>query len=337
MALPELNLILNLCEDIYKKPIVPLPEKVDWDRFVKIASANKVLYYVVEKILENGYLKIEDGAYERLISIKRWCEGELLRLRRTLEAANNTLGEESYLLLRTYKSYPYVTHDIDVFIEDMKRAKNLLKAAGFSEDRHFVWYVVGYSKRGFLDIDLYARLAYHQIQVMDSEVAWSEPRTVDMEGVKTRLPSVEGDILTFLGHMSFSLYEIQLGELLYLYRLFPQADWSLIARQVRKFGWLKQFNDTTTVLSSLHHTLYGEPSPIEEYIPQKREVDLKLPYVYSFSEISRAFMKKGIIDMIRLPTYYGIRLKQGYPVFGDAYCKVVIGHLSEFFAKYVYH
>jgi len=170
---------------------------------------------------------------------------------------------------------------------------------------------------------------------MDDSFLWERSREMVVEGVKTHIPSVEVDILTFLADMGFRLYELLVGDMLHLYRVAPQADWDLMAEQAQKHGWLDQFNNEVAVLNSFHRQLYQEPSPMEKYSPAVAQVELDLPYITPLPQVTRALMRKGWINLAKLVAYYSVRLKK-YPRLHKFYTKVVMGYPEKIFLKCIY-
>ena len=98
---PELDLILILTEDIYKKPKIPFPEKINWDNFIKLASRNKFLHHATTKLLEDERLTLEPEVSQRILQLKTSEEERYSKLRPTLEVMNAVLGDEPYLLSKT--------------------------------------------------------------------------------------------------------------------------------------------------------------------------------------------------------------------------------------------
>lgn len=340
---PEFSLLLNLTRDIYKRPIISFPERVNWHLFTKLALDNNVLYYVLTKVLENNQLKIESETLRYMTRLKDLQEKRLRKLRRTLELVNEVLGDANYLLLNTYKAYPYVTHDLDLIVSDTKRAERLFNTRGFRSIPHVTTLHEAKPrdsdliKEGFLALDLAETEKWGSIVALNKEILWLRPRKVTMCGVETRVPTLEGDLWSILAHTNFHKYQITLGDLLYVYKLSAEADWSWMAEIAAEQGGIGSFMIDVIVLNSLHHTFYGEPSPIEEYVSLSSQIDSELPYTYSFSEVTYYLMERGVMNLVKLPSYFYIRLKKRSPKLAKAYLQVVVERLGRLFIENVYY
>ncbi len=336
MSSPELNLILMLTGDIYKMPDISFPKKINWDKFLRLAYLNKVSYYAVMKIVEDHNLDIEPEIINQAAVLKGIEQKKMARLGPSLEVAEASLGQEPHLLSKTYRGYPHVTHDIDFLVHDLKRAQALFEKNGHNpllwwDNRSFE--VV---EDGLLEIEVYDKISPGPYTFIDESVVWSGDREAVMEGFKARLPSVEADIMTFLADMSFRTYEITVGDLVYLYRISLEADWKLMAEQAKKHNWLEQFDNTIAILNGLHRRLYKEAGPMEGYLPTIAQVDLDLPYILPFAQVTRNLLSKGERSLIKLPGYYSVRLKKSHPRLHKIYSKLVLVYLGQLLGKYVY-
>jgi len=334
---PELDLILILTEDIYQKTKIPFPEKVNWESFIKLASRNKMLYHATKRLLEDKRVTLEPEVAEYILHLKEVEEAVFPAFHRTLELVSASLGDEPYLLSKTYRVFPYVTHDVDLVVKDMTRVKELFIKSGLNyqpmANPKALWFP---DEAGLLEIEVYQRIMPGPMVFMDDSLPWSGSREMVVESVKTRLPSVEAEILNFLAEMGFRLYELLIGDMLHIYKVAPQANWKLMAEQARKYEWLEQFHNGVAVLNSFHRQLYREPSPMEEYFPTVTQAKLDLPYVTPLPQVARALMRKGLINLVKLPAYYSVRLKK-YPRLHRFYIKVVMDYPEKLLMKYIYH
>jgi hypothetical protein len=337
MSSPELDLILILTEDIYKKPVLPFPGRIDWNKLIDLAMRNKFLYHTAIKILEDERLAPAPVLRERILCLKESEEKRYAKMRPTLEVVNAVLGDEPYLLSKTWRVFSYVTHDTDLIVKDLGRVRKLFEKSGYKAPSSAHPQSIWIREKGLLEIEPYLRHFAGPMVFMDDDFLWERSREVVMEGVKTRIPSVEVDILTFLADMGFRLYEIMIGDMLHLYSVAAQADWELIESQTRKHQWLEQFHNEVAVLNSFHRQIYQEPSPIEKYIPAvAHQVKLNLPYVTPFPQVTKALMEKGWINLAKLVAYYSVKLKR-YPRLHKFYTKVMMGYPERLFLKYIYH
>jgi len=332
---PELNLILFLTGDIYKETDVLLRENPDWSVFVRMAYRNKVLYHSLRNLKKLGLANTDMPCY--MDQLEAFGDRQYTKLSRTLEAVNAVLGKEAYLLLKTYRTYPYITHDIDVLVENLRWAKELFEKEGFmllpNLDKHKLSLV----QKGFLEIELHEDVCWGSLRFVDKEVLWSNIREKEVADVKTCVPGVEGDILTYLAHMNFQQYQILLGDLLYVYTLLSKADWKLIERQATKHQWLLPFRDTVAILNGLHSELYGEPGPIHDCLPLCAKVHVNFPFMLPLTHVTRALITKGTVNVAKLASYYSARLEDVHSVLHEAYGKIVMDCLGSSFVRYVYY
>lgn len=337
MTSPEMNLILALTGDIYKQPEVPFPDKINWEKFRRLASLNKVLYYTTAKVVENKPLSLKLQIPQSLIASEIIMKNKRVKLCRTLKVANNVLEHEPHLLLKTYRGYPFISHDVDFLVKDLEKARRLFEKSGFTV--HLLWdrrsfYIV---KEGLLEIEVYDKISPGSLILVDEKLPWYGYREALVEGVKTRLLSVEADILTYLTDTNFRTYEMSLGDVLYIYKLSTEADWGMIAEQANKYGWLIPFNNTVAVLNSLHLKLFKKHSPIEQHFKFKANVSLDLPYIPPLSQVVKALMEKGVLNFVKLPGYYSVRLKKRHEGLWRAYSEVILSTLSDLSFRYWNH
>jgi hypothetical protein len=337
MVSPEMNLILALTGDIYRQPEVHFPSKVNWEKFWRLASLNKVLSYVTTKIAANPSLITELKIPQSLIEREKPMRSKRAILGRSIEVADKVLGREPHLLLKTYRGYPFVSHDIDMLVQDLGRARKLFQENGF---KPLMWWdkrSFEVIEKEFLEIEIYDKISPGPMNFIDETIAWTGTREIVVEGVKVSLPSVEADLMTFMADMSFRTYEITLGDLVYLFKISPEADWNLMAKQAKKHNWLAEFNYTVMLLNSFHRKLYREPSPMEEYLRVNTKVNLDLPYIFPLPYITRGLWKQGPKNLMKLPGYYSVILKRNRSRLHQAYCKLVLIWGGEIFGKHVYH
>jgi len=334
---PELNYLLTLVSDIYKKRTFPDTETINLNALLRLAWNNKLEYYLIAKIVEDRSILKEHKDFQLINELKKLAEEQLLKLCRTLKAVNEILGDR-YVLIKTYKGYPRITYDVDLVVEDIKAAIRLFKLAGFRHRFAYEKYKMSVSRKGFLEIELHETgPSWGSIAgFLDDELLWSGDRRVIIEGVEVRLPPPESDILTLFAHINYQLYEIQLGELLYIYQLSSQADWKLMAKQAHRYGWSAPFYSTISIINSLHLILYEEPSPIEEYFPFRTKLILKLPYVIPLTKVIEAITSKGAINLIKLPSYLCLRVRDINPSLYNACVRIMLSYLGNLFIKYVY-
>jgi len=333
---PELSFLLLLTSDMYKKPKLQHPKRVDLNSFVRLASENKILHYALTKVIEDNCLGMKSGARDLLVRLKKNEDRKLLKLQKTIEALDEILEGEEYLLLNTYKYYPYVTHDVDIVVKDLRRVKKLMRSAGFTfiaEHQYPRMPGIQYRKEDLLVADISERIAWGSISVMDNELLWEEDRKVAIGDVEVRLPSIEGELLYIIAHMNFQFYKITLFDMFLIYRWATMANWALMSMQANKYGWFGAFYDTISILNGFHRTLYDEPCPMEKVIPSVAQTQIQLPYIPSCSHVVRALMEKGLLNLVKFPSYLLDRLEKTSYGLHRAYLKVILSYGNRFWVK----
>ena len=336
MMTSELKFLLELTKDIYKVPKILDYKSVDLTSFIKLANDNKILYYIVNKILEadekiNGnkpppmihnLYKIENNKHEVL--------------KKTIRVINKVLKGEKYLITKTYRGFPYVTHDVDILVENHKmawRKFNKYRSSSFlSPNQHSI--II--EPPGLQDIEIHDKILPGRLSFLCKEFVWKKNRIGLWGEITGPIPSVEAEILMFLADMQFRAFELSLGDFFYLLNLSSSADWKIILSQASKMQWKNALINTVASINGMHRNIYDEPSPIEYAIPQVNNINLKFPYIPPLPIIISSLKEKGKINLLKIPSYLSVRLKYDYTSLHRAYIKLVFGDVAEFLAKYLY-
>lgn len=286
----EVMEVLAFVGDIYRKPDGAEVAKITNLRKALLAAAkNRVLYRFITNALEAGVV-----AYtQELTRLRAIGESEKVKFCRTLEFLNASLGQDSYIMLKTYKTYPYVTWDIDVLVRDVEAAANMMAGKGFEICRGEPA-KPSCHREGLLVIGLHSRASWHSGQLIDDELPWQNPRLVRYDGIEVFIPNYEADFLSFIAHTNFENYHLILGDLLYIYRLAGEVNWDTVQEQVTKYGWRDSFIKTIAIANGLHRALYHQPCPVEQVVPSVMEVKPRLPFLYPHRYIVAFHRELGI-------------------------------------------
>jgi hypothetical protein len=109
-------------------------KRMDWVNLLMRASANKVLYLFVSRVLNTPVIKgqLPQDIIKLLNVIMSRGDVELRKLKNTLEFINSIFHQNSIpiLLIKTYKGFPYVTYDADILVNpsDFKTAQIILES-----------------------------------------------------------------------------------------------------------------------------------------------------------------------------------------------------------------
>lgn len=330
---PELDLILLLTEEVYKKPKLNLPEKIDWDILIDTAYNNKILYYTLSRLVKENPINAEIP--ERILKLAEHEEDKFMKLEKTVKLVQQIITEP-FMISKTFRFYPHVTHDVDIITNNIEYVKNVLDENGFKPSSITDDYSLDYYKEGYLEVEAYARTSPGRLIFLDQDIPWSKQRTLKIWGCEINIPSAESEILTFIADMNFRMYQIHVGDLIHMYKITPQADWSIIIEQTVKYGWSEPFSQTISIMNGLHRKLYDKPSPMEKHIPQIKEVDVDFPFIMPPSQVAKALSNKGIINLVKMLSYFSMVLKKKHPSVYPLYAKV-FNKLSHPFVRYFYH
>ena len=334
----EKRLMLSLAKSIYSEDIKNqyfFPEQMDWNDLFQISSDNKVLLHIARTIRNQKEITLNAKAINFLDLVQKKDEAHHKKLRKTLEIVNNVLGDNNYVLLKTFRNYPYLTHDVDILVKDFNKAKNLFRNKGFSSE--LPWYeLIEFSthKKGLLEIEVYDKFGYGSMKLIDSDFLWKKRRNVKIEGINTWTPSPEGDILSLIARMNFQMYKIGLGDILYIFTCSKEADWTSMIYQTKKYKWYKSFSKSISVLNMIHRELFGKPAITEKKFGLTK-IQFNLPYIVTMQDFIIALSSQGWSNLIRLPSVYTVRIQNRN--LKNAYSYVINERLAGLFIKYLYH
>ncbi|HWQ96219.1 MAG TPA: nucleotidyltransferase family protein, partial [Candidatus Methylomirabilis sp.] len=226
-----------------------------------------------------------------------------------------------------------VTHDIDLIVKDKIEATKNLQNKGFEINSSY-YHESHFYQNGLLEVEVSDLISYGDSIFLDNDILWTGSRKINIDGIRTHIPGPECEILSFMARMSFQWYEIGLGDLLYIYRISPSANWDLMAGQAKKYQWYQSFKRISSILDAIHYKIYGESSPINAKYVDKINITLNFPYVFSFPEIMRAFVEKDPRNLIKLPSYFAVSLRKENWDMYKAYSYVVLEQLAPFLLRY---
>lgn len=307
----EILNVLAHVGSIYRKP-----EGLSYSRITNpqktlmTASRNRVLYHFMTTALACGAL--DDN--EELACLRLIGKREIDKFYHTLDFLNTTLGQDGYIMLKTYKGYTYVTWDVDILVDDVENTVKQMIKEGFEIQRGEPA-KPSCHRQDLLVIGLHPKASWHSGKLMDNELQWSQPRKVNYEGIEVFIPNYEVDFLTFVAHTNFENYHFTIGDLLYLYKLAGSVDWEIVLKQVTKYGWTKSFKQTISIANGLHRSLYSnQPSPMENIVPSVLDVTPRMPFLYRHHHIISFHRELGIAprDLMWELFFYTYRLWRIY-------------------------
>jgi len=228
-------------------------------KILKKASQNRVLYAFCDKLIkERGHLlhpKLEESMHR----IVAWGESWQSKLRQTLLFINSFFSEQNvpYLVVKTYRSIPYVTYDVDVLVNPLdfialtsklKQLGELGKHPGKQTKKQ-----VNFFASNLLTIDLHEDFSWQGSSYLDESIAWTNTRKQDITGVSCPIPSLEVEFLLEAAHLLFERRYITLLDYIYLYRMSRKAlDKHLLLKQVQTHGWDEAFISLVAIINMIN-------------------------------------------------------------------------------------
>lgn len=226
---------------------------------VLFAEQNRVLFSLSEKTKE--LKKIEE-------------EGDLWidKLKQTILFSERILSKIPHVTTRTYKYLPYITYDIDLFVEndDFIKAIDLFKKAGCqikSHDPTILSHISGriknqqknVCKKGLLTIDLHRDFTWQKRKFLDRTLLFKNIRRRKIAGVKVDVPSPEVEFILCLADVGHERFNFTLLDLIWLEGLSHEIkDWSIIFAQANKYGWLRVCRYVVSLVNAYSQKYYNK-------------------------------------------------------------------------------
>jgi hypothetical protein len=237
--------------------------------------------------------------------------------------------------VKTYRPFLYFTHDIDLLVKDPMAIGDALTADGV-EWEDLPRGSVQVEEPQWLDIEFYDRVLPGSIQVIDDELTLLNPVPTTIEGVAILVASPEIEIITLLADSVFRLYEMKLGDMIYIYTLAAKSDWNILIHQADKYGWRRSFDNIVGILNGYHRELYGSPSPMEAHVSTVKSPPPVAPYVPGWLSTTLSLSGMGKRHLMKMPAYLSVRLKQNHPKIHRFYVRFFQVPVGRFVLKHVY-
>ena len=267
-------------------------KRVDFTKLLDLALKNDILYCVAHEVL-NLFQK-ELSPHQKILLQKIEYIGNigLKNLHNTLRLLKSYMSQD-YLVIKTYKVYPYLPSDVDILVDDFNQAVKDLMYAGMNVAYYFEKFGEAvFRKSGYTQVHLHKNISWHNSKFMDSQFAWREPKEVVLTGVKIRIPSNEVELLTHIAHINFELLYITLSDLVYLSKLMHQVDWSIMLHQVRRYGWSNTFKRTIIIMKHLYNLIFSACSG------DAKGGDLSMPLELPRTHIISSFVEKRALNHV---------------------------------------
>lgn len=272
-------------------------------KILKKASQNRVLYafcdYMVKEQNHCLPLKLKEDIHK----IVAWGESWQSKLRRTLLFINSFFPEQNipYLIVKTYRSIPYVTYDVDVLVNPsdftvlkskLKHVGNLGKHPGKQTKKQ-----VNFFGSNLLTIDLHEDFSWQGASYMDESIAWRSPRKQEIAGVTCPIPNLEVEFLLEAAHLLFERRYITLLDYIFLCRMSREyLDKHLLLEQVQTHGWGDAFLALVSIVNSVDSFFHDSEHNFRfQLLPSTLQFGdnvCDMPYFLSPLLISKVFYEK---------------------------------------------
>ena len=262
-------------------------EKTAWEKAVRIAKENGLLYYFCKRLLEDGG-KLPSDSLRTMI---RREEKNLIKLRKTLHFASSLFEEEGldFRIIKLYRGIPYAPRDVDILVREKQKQQifSALKSRGVTV-KTFNGVETQCEKEGLLKIDLYQGFYYLSVLFLDAEFLWKGSRTVNICGVKCPILNLEADFLSLLIHALLGHRCLGLLDFLYAKSLINgNLTFNELVQQAEKHRWYRAFQTMLSTIQTIYHQLYLNPNTTKSTI---------FPYAFSSK-----FILKALQGFVGLP------------------------------------
>ena len=294
--------LLELCERIYcpeGTSIGQLNAKKDINKIFNFAQENRLSHYLA---LECGNLFGKDEKRNNV------CDAVILeyndydkRRKDAVLRVKKVLNDKPYMVIKTFSSYPHITSDFDVLVQDSETARKTINSIDNLEHNPRD---EGADKESEspLEIDINHNISWGGADAISNDFAWNNTQRFTYNGTEFLVPNPPLDTLIRVGHMPFELAQIRLGELLHIYKQASLFDWDVIENESKLMGWPKTFSRISDILHSLHCALFKKPF-LKNRPPQDIPLsNIKFPFELPYTLLAQGVIEKGAWDKI-----YGAR------------------------------
>jgi len=282
--------LLNLCQKIYG-PREISEKSIDAgknvNQLVEFARKNRLAHYLA---LEYSKSFAENDIWKD-ISNKLICEYNDYEknLRNALEATKNILGEERFMIIKTFSSFPHLTNDLDVLVPDFKIAEESHKEV--------------LDKKSSLPIDINTKVAWGKADAVSNDFVWNNTQEFNFEGIGFLIPSPALDAIIRIAHIPFEVAHIRLGELLHIYKQLSLSDWTILEDEAKLMGWPKTFGRMLSILELLHRKLFKTPFFQKGIMPASCTDNIGFPF-----RLPVSILAGGVIEKRAWRKLFGARI-----------------------------
>jgi hypothetical protein len=331
----ECMLLLHYLGEAYRPPSLRKPTAVNWKRLERELTLNKLQLLAYRSILSDPDLDVPHDWANKFKESLAIQEMEHTKLDSSLSKLNEIVGEVPYAIVKTYRPFPYHTHDVDVLVADARVIGSLATEMGIPWD-DIPAPSVQIEEPQWLHLEFYEAVLPGSIKVIDDELGMRNPVPMVLANTPIYVASPEIEAITLIADAVLRLYELKLGDMIYIYSLADRIDWQLLQEQAAKHEWLESFMEIIGVLNSVHQYAYGVASPIARTIPYTGPIPTNIPYVPGWGATFGALSRAGKRHLIKLPGYYSVRLKRFSPQLHSAYVACFLEPVGRWTLRWLY-
>ncbi|OGM19028.1 hypothetical protein A2686_04515 [Candidatus Woesebacteria bacterium RIFCSPHIGHO2_01_FULL_38_10] len=279
-----------------KTQIIELLEKSKYNKTL-IPVLEYLLRIVTRKDIGWSELKILEGKINK----------NLVRQKNTLKDIKKILSQRKieYLISKTARTIPYVTHDIDIVVKekDFERTVEVFGLDGYRIGKHGTingikanWQITA-KKDNQLLIDIHKNISWMGSEYLSFTDYWSNPGHQKFFGTTQPIPSKEVELIQVAANVLFEKFHLTLLDYLYLKKLIAFSKVGEVTRITEKYKWGNLFNDLMTAITDIERK--DKPEIVSRVF--KVDSDISFPIIVRFSYSIRIFLN-------RLFSGYGISL-----------------------------
>jgi hypothetical protein len=282
---------------------------LSWKMLIKVLAGHDqdITYPLVQALLKNKVLYFA-GLVNALV--RKSCEWQELARRRNLQLqALREFAEIAekmglrYVIIKTFKLFPYVPDDIDILVLDHGRRNDLI--AKLTAKGYFIRSIgtpeITVRKvecSTYVDLDIHDRIAAGDYVYYYNEELWRNRRELEIGCAKLPVPSWEDECLLTIAHAVMKEFEVLVADLLHV--LLCQRKGYIRPNHLHETGHLETYR---VFMRSLKRAILKE---------------FDLPYRIPMEEVMCAYIhhlnhrlrREGLLplkELIRFPRAKGIK------------------------------
>ncbi len=275
--------LLDLCNGIYSSGdngINSVNIRKDIKGIADFAKDNRLDHYLAVKcdrsLTESEEWKVTGG------SIVEEYNGYKQKILSGLNKIKQALGNESFMVIKTFSCYPHITSDLDVLVQDTRtkeKSQKIIEELCKNEPEG-------------IEIDINHEISWSGANAVSKKFTWDNTQEIEFEGLRIPVPNAQLDTIIRIGHMAFELAQIRLGELLHMFRQSETFEWSIIEEESRRMKWPKTFKRLENILDRMHMILFNEAF-LNKRPSQKEAYGItEFPYQLPYSFLALAVIEK---------------------------------------------